>query len=66
MKKANKELLKLFGKKNCHDITGDGGKAKKKKDRAAGIVGWSKVINFGYATRAYDQAVHDHTLLSYV
>ena len=36
MKKANKELLKLFGKKNCHDITGDGGKAKKKKDRAAG------------------------------
>ena len=36
MKKANKELLKLFGKKNCHDIAGDGGKTKKKKDRAAG------------------------------
>ena len=45
VKKANKELLKLFGKKNCHDITGDGGKAKKKKDRAAGKHSYSISMN---------------------
>ena len=34
LKKMYKEIMKLFGKKNCHDIN-DGGKTKKKKEKEA-------------------------------